>query len=332
VFLKRRVPAATSRQRFAMELPMCKRTCRWIRALLVAIACLAPAMALAQDEWFVWEQSSPCVDSRQDWFTVAQDYPGGNSAWEEAEGPFDSFAAAMAAADGRKQGPRFPDFRRRCCDDWAVLRSDAGGTPAFSVAKLTPGSSFPFGTQVERGGLCCEEAFEAAGLSAAGQNDCRSLRLADGSLVTQQNGQFTRATNPTTGSGSFGQINQAAGLDGKALRFYGGSTPEQCQADCENDPACQGYTFMRAGAHLPSDPDMCYLMEVATRFTPSPCCVSGIRGPATGSDAGGGPVSDDPCVCKSRCSACDNLPSLLCQVAGGGPQEQACQACMARCE
>jgi hypothetical protein len=89
------------------------------------------------------------------------------------------------------------------------------------------------------------------------------------------------------GGSDWGATNMGAGLNGKTLRFYGATTPERCQADCTKDGSCRGFTFMRAGAHSPNDPAMCYLMSEATSFAPSPCCISAIKG-SRGSGGGGG--------------------------------------------
>ena len=77
----------------------------------------------------------------------------------------------------------------------------------------------------------------------------------------------------------WGETNYNAGLNGKALTFYRGTTPEQCQADCEKNPNCKGFTLIRAGAYNANDPAMCYLMSEATSFAPSPCCISAIKKP-----------------------------------------------------
>ena len=69
-------------------------------------------------------------------------------------------------------------------------------------------------------------------------------------------------------------INQG---DGQLLTYYGGTTPEQCQADCDENPRCKAFTFIKPGAYSPNDPPMCYLMSEAQRLTPSSCCITAIK-------------------------------------------------------
>ena len=69
-------------------------------------------------------------------------------------------------------------------------------------------------------------------------------------------------------------INQG---DGQLLTYYGGTTPEQCQADCDKNPRCKAFTFIKPGAYSPNDPPMCYLMSEAQRLTPSSCCITAIK-------------------------------------------------------
>ncbi len=69
-------------------------------------------------------------------------------------------------------------------------------------------------------------------------------------------------------------INQG---DGQLLTYYGGTTPEQCQADCDRNPKCKAFTFIRPGAYSPNDPPMCYLVSEVQRLTPSSCCITAIK-------------------------------------------------------
>src|SRR5712692_12131317 len=152
-------------------------------------------------QFFVWEKISPCQDTRQDWFTVAQTYPGesvSTNAWQQATGPFDTFAAAMAAADAAKMGP-FIAFKNRCCNDWAVWRNSQ--TNQFSVARTTAGPQPP-PLMLERGDLCCEEAFAQAGFPVGSIRDCRNLQLSTGATVTVlPNGTFVPAQGGGGGGG-----------------------------------------------------------------------------------------------------------------------------------
>ncbi len=87
----------------------------------------------------------------------------------------------------------------------------------------------------------------------------------------------TATPTATVGDGGWGPRNEQAGLTGERLTYYPGTTPEKCQADCDGDPRCSAYTYIRAGHYNPNDPPMCYLMSVAHDFTPSPCCISAIK-------------------------------------------------------
>jgi PAN domain len=83
----------------------------------------------------------------------------------------------------------------------------------------------------------------------------------------------------TLEGGSWGPVQQASinQGDGQMLTYYGGTTPERCQADCDKNPGCRAFTFIRPGAYNPGDPPMCYLMSEANKLTPSPCCISAIK-------------------------------------------------------
>jgi PAN domain-containing protein len=72
-------------------------------------------------------------------------------------------------------------------------------------------------------------------------------------------------------------VNQQASLEGQWLTSYAVQTPQQCQADCDRNGSCVGYSFVRAGAVNASDPSMCYLMSSVKRFVPSSCCVAGVK-------------------------------------------------------
>ncbi len=73
------------------------------------------------------------------------------------------------------------------------------------------------------------------------------------------------------------ETNDAASLTGENLTYYRGTTPEQCKADCEKDQRCKGFTFIRAGAYNPKDPEMCYLASAVTGFSAHSCCISGVK-------------------------------------------------------
>lgn len=65
-----------------------------------------------------------------------------------------------------------------------------------------------------------------------------------------------------------------ASLNGENLTYYRGTTPEQCQEDCDKEKACRGFTYIRAGAYNPNDPAMCYQASKVTGMATHPCCIS----------------------------------------------------------
>src|SRR5581483_2242723 len=148
-----------------------------------ATGCFLMTTAAAQ-AWAVYQKTSPCQDTRQDWFTVAQTYPGGPSTndWRLFQGNFATFAAAMAAADIAKTGP---NFRSACCHDWAVFRNTETG--GFSVGRTTAGPH-PSNLMQVTGPMCCEAAFNQAGFPVGQIRDCRNLLLSTGKTITLRPG------------------------------------------------------------------------------------------------------------------------------------------------
>ncbi|MDT7778624.1 MAG: hypothetical protein QOC99_1136 [Acidobacteriota bacterium] len=80
--------------------------------------------------------------------------------------------------------------------------------------------------------------------------------------------------NPTV---VWGPRNDRASLNGERLTYYQGSTPEQCESDCDGNQSCKGFTFIRPGAYNTADPPMCYLLSAVTEVVPHDCCVSGVK-------------------------------------------------------
>jgi hypothetical protein len=76
---------------------------------------------------------------------------------------------------------------------------------------------------------------------------------------------------------SWGPIDYNASYDGERITYYPGTTVERCQADCDANPNCRGFTLIRAGAYNPQDPPMCYLMSKMTKSTFSSCCISRVK-------------------------------------------------------
>ena len=211
--------------------------------------------------WRVWVKTSPC-SGRFDWLSVGKEFPPPQGGGLNTYVPYETVIArpprpSPACTESTESGCTFAEaealretlrgnskFSSYCCGDYSVWTNDeTRETSVFLVRVGTPGLGWRF----VKGDLCCEEAEALAGKPGA------------------------------CSGGVFGHVNQNAGLNGKSLKAYGATTPEECQADCERNPQCKGFTFMRAGAHNPADPKMCYLMSEATSFAPSPCCISGIK-------------------------------------------------------
>mgnify|MGYP001606030291 CR=1 FL=1 len=145
--------------------------------------------------WLVWERLVPPPSSRTDWIAIAQDYPGYPWVLRAASGRFDTFAEAAVAADAVRVSPAFTGV----CDRSWELYSNAQG--ARSVSRDPPPGG---GFTLERGGLCCEEAFNQAFPGPAG-DDCRSMRLlSDPSVVVAPSvpaGAASPAVAPAPGPG-----------------------------------------------------------------------------------------------------------------------------------
>lgn len=98
------------------------------------------------------------------------------------------------------------------------------------------------------------------------------------SNVANTNARPSPTPTATREEGRWGPRNDQASInEGERLTYYPGTTPEQCQADCDGNPRCKAYTYIRAGAYNPNDPPMCYLMSEAKQLNPSPCCISAIK-------------------------------------------------------
>lgn len=99
------------------------------------------------------------------------------------------------------------------------------------------------------------------------------------SNVANTNARPTATPTATIEGGSWEPIQQASinQGDGQLLTYYGGTTPEQCQADCDKNPKCKAFTFIRPGAYSPNDPPMCYLVSEVKKLTPSSCCITAIK-------------------------------------------------------
>lgn len=254
---------------------------------VVVLSGLSLSAALAQgplSQWNVYQKISPCQDTRQDWFTVANQnpaQPGSFMAWRQVAGPFPTFAAAMADADARKMSTT--GFRNACCTDWNVLQNNATG--ALSVARITPTGGVPPGFRLfDSRPQCCEDAFNEAGIPVGTLRDCRNLQLgaplstptgtvpAGANMTLLPNGvwvQFGTAPPTPPPPSSPGPLIGST-LTGTTLTYYPAATPAQCQADCQANPNCKGYNWIAAGSYQLNDPAMCYLLSAVTGSSPAP--------------------------------------------------------------
>ncbi|HEY0545833.1 MAG TPA: PAN domain-containing protein [Pyrinomonadaceae bacterium] len=87
----------------------------------------------------------------------------------------------------------------------------------------------------------------------------------------------TATPTATIADGGWEPRNDHASLTGENLTYYPGTTPEQCQEDCDKNKRCKGYTFIRAGAYNPGDAAMCYQASVVKEMVSHPCCISAVK-------------------------------------------------------
>ena len=66
---------------------------------------------------------------------------------------------------------------------------------------------------------------------------------------------------------------------GETLRFFRSPSEQACHRECENNSACQAYTWVKPGGYQPNDPPVCYLMRSYKAASRHRCCVSATRGP-----------------------------------------------------
>jgi hypothetical protein len=107
----------------------------------------------------------------------------------------------------------------------------------------------------------------------------RAVNNQPNSNLLNTNARPTATPTATIEGGKWGPMQQASinQGDGQLLTYYGGTTPEQCQSDCDKNPQCKAFTFIRPGAYSPHDPPMCYLTSEVQRLTPSSCCITAIK-------------------------------------------------------
>ncbi len=234
-----------------------------IAAMLFVIGIGQTSVRAQMAGWIVWVKVSPCA-GRIDWVSVATQNPtgqGGSTYWEAADrvvggtncGRLNSRctkAEAEAEAITVRASPRFSDY---CCKEYSIWRNSQTNRQSIVVGKFgTAGLGWMF----EDGPMCCDQAERITGLTGA----------CSGTI----GGQKPRHQADTA-------------YTGKNLTFFQRQTADQCEADCNGNPRCSGFTWIKAGTYSPSDPAMCYLMDQITGTTASKGHFSGLR-----SNAGGG--------------------------------------------
>lgn len=65
------------------------------------------------------------------------------------------------------------------------------------------------------------------------------------------------------------------------LTAYGSPSAAACRADCQNNPRCAAYSWVKPGGYRAGDPPVCYLMATAGPLIQSSCCISAVKGGAT---------------------------------------------------
>jgi hypothetical protein len=174
-------------------------------------------------------KTSPC-SGRTDWVSVAKENPGsggGGSTFVPFPGSHNwaTFQQAMAEANQLRQSPTFSSY---CCRENSVWKNTNTGNYTVVTSKYgNPG----MGWQFVKGDMCCDEAAAYAGIPSM----CDS-----------------------------GHINANTVLNGTNLTYYGSPTAAKCQADCNNNNRCAGFTWIQAGTYNRSDPAMCYLLSAVT--------------------------------------------------------------------
>jgi hypothetical protein len=96
-------------------------------------------------------------------------------------------------------------------------------------------------------------------------------------VVTNNNLQPSPSPTATKEVGIWNERKDAVSLQGENLTYYRGTTPARCQLDCEENPECKGFTFIRKGAYNPEDPPMCYLASQVTGEASHSCCISAVK-------------------------------------------------------
>lgn len=268
--------------------------------------------------WRVWVRTKPC-SGRFDWLAVGKEAPppqGGGlseytpyeiilgrapSGFKDCLNSDPSLGCTFAEANELMEVLRGNDkFFSYCCRDYSVWKDTQTGKMYVALVRTgTPGS----GQEFVKGDLCCEEAEKLAGTPGA-------------------------CSKKTDGYSGWSEIKEATinQGDGKTLTSYQGTTPEQCQADCDKNPFCVAFTLIKRGAYSPNDPPMCYLMSDAKKLTPSSCCISAVknRGRRDGNGNGSDDDGDFPNVSTPYPSTPKPEPSLNKTPTQENPEDGSC--------
>src|SRR4030081_1087372 len=86
---------------------------------------------------------------------------------------------------------------------------------------------------------------------------------------------------------TLGPSEREVSLEGSRLTYYPRPAFAQCQADCANNPNCQGFTWINAGTYQPSDAAMCYLLSAVTGRSPARGHFSGVKQVSAGTGGAG---------------------------------------------
>lgn len=61
------------------------------------------------------------------------------------------------------------------------------------------------------------------------------------------------------------------------LTYYRSASAAACRADCENNPKCMGYSWIKPAGYQAGDPPMCYLLSSWTGLVKHRCCISAVK-------------------------------------------------------
>jgi hypothetical protein len=64
---------------------------------------------------------------------------------------------------------------------------------------------------------------------------------------------------------------------GTTLTYYGCPSAATCRADCENNPKCMAYSWVKPAGYQPGDPPVCYLLSSWTGLIKHSCCISAVK-------------------------------------------------------